>query len=109
MCDAGASCFLLHFPRFVAAAGTMCCPALCGGGRRSAGRRCPLARAGLRRDAFITARPGGEAVSIMPDAQAWQRLFGWVRAAGSAAWGPGWDFWREAVGQPARLLGGAMV
>lgn len=44
---------------------------------RPASQRCPLARAGLRRDAFITARPSEKAVSIMPDAQARQRLFGW--------------------------------
>ncbi len=60
-------------------------PALRGGGGRPAGQRCPLARAGLRRDALITARPSEEAVSIMPDGQARQRLFGWVRAAKSPA------------------------
>jgi hypothetical protein len=57
----------------------------CAAGGRPAGQRCPLARAGLRRDAFITARPDGGAVSIMPDPQAWQRLSGWVRAAGLPA------------------------
>ena len=78
-------------------------------GQRSEAGAAPLARTGLRRDAFIMARPRGQAVSIVPDAQHASACPG---GFGLRAWRPealGCDFRPGGCRPAGRLLGGAMV